>query len=337
MKTALLAISLAVALTSSQAVCQASAIRSLADRPADAPHKGTRLILLGTSGGPIANSKRSQPAQLLVVDGRPYLIDAGDGTAARLRQAGFDAKDVGQIFLTHLHIDHTLGLAPVIAFNWISGDRQSLTIHGPPGTGDFVRSALSYLSIPAAIHGLVLPPHPDPSQLVKIDEIDTRAKRLVFSDDRLKVYAVANSHYVATPPARTTYGPNVSYSYRFETADRSFVFTGDTGPSQPLTDFAKGADVMVSEVIDLETVGRVLRQQFKGPEKLLEPLLVHMRDEHLTPPEIGKMASAAGVGMVVLSHIAPATEIEPDPLNYLSGVRQHYTGPVVFAHDLQEF
>ena len=330
-------ISLAALFMAPKALGQTSASLSKSAGDSELPVKGTRLILLGTSGGPIANSRRSQPAQLLVVDGRPYLIDAGEGTARRLREAGFDADDIGHIFLTHLHMDHTLGLAPLIGFNWISGNRRTTTIHGPPGTKEFVRTALAYIAIPAAIHGLVLPPHPNPDELVKVDEVDAPAKRLIFADDRLKVYAVANSHYVATPSARAVYGENRSYSYRFETADRTIVITGDTGPSQPLVDLAHGADLLVSEVIDLDAVGRVLRQQFKGPERLLEPLLAHMRDEHLTPVEVGKLANASGVKMVVLSHIAPSVESKPDPLTYTAGVRERFNGSVVFGGDLQEF
>src|ERR1700744_3146512 len=67
---------------------------------------GTKLVLLGTQGGPRVNAERAQPSNLLVVNGTNYVIDAGNGVARQLSLAGVTAAAVHTIFITHNHDDH---------------------------------------------------------------------------------------------------------------------------------------------------------------------------------------------------------------------------------------
>jgi len=77
----------------------------------DTPSKsGTRLITLGTVAGPPPRPHRAQSSNLLIVNGTLYVIDAGDGAARRVAKAGFNVRDVGTIFITHHHDDHTAGV-----------------------------------------------------------------------------------------------------------------------------------------------------------------------------------------------------------------------------------
>jgi len=69
---------------------------------------------------------------------------------------------------------------------------------------------------------------------------------LVFQDSNLKVTAVENTHF-HFPPGSPGYGKYKSCAYRFDAADRSAVFTGDTGPSDAIAELARGADLLVSE------------------------------------------------------------------------------------------
>ena len=73
--------------------------------------KGTKLITLGTAGGPLPRKDRAQSSNLLVVNGTLYLIDAGGSVTHRIVQSGYDFRKVGKIFITHPHSDHTAGLA----------------------------------------------------------------------------------------------------------------------------------------------------------------------------------------------------------------------------------
>jgi ribonuclease BN (tRNA processing enzyme) len=102
-----------------------------------------------------------------------------------------------------------------------------------------------------------------------------------------------------------------------------------------VTTLAKGADILVSEVISLDIMAEFLPQIIQSKEGI-QALLFHMAHEHLVPEEVGKMAAAAGVKMVVLSHVGPGRPQDPDA-RYTDGVKQYFSGPVVLAKDLMSF
>src|SRR5262249_8281397 len=79
---------------------------------------GTRLITLGTKSGPPPKAGRAQSSNLLTVNGTHYVIDAGDGVARRLAKAGIEVRDIGTIFITHHHDDHTAGLGTLMSVAW---------------------------------------------------------------------------------------------------------------------------------------------------------------------------------------------------------------------------
>ena len=58
---------------------------------------GTRLITLGTQGGPNPRAHRAQSSNLLIVNGTPYVVDAGDGVARRLAKGGVDIREIGPL------------------------------------------------------------------------------------------------------------------------------------------------------------------------------------------------------------------------------------------------
>src|SRR5579871_3650842 len=101
---------------------------SVTAAPAAHAESGTQIILLGTGGGPVPKKLRAQPASLLVVSGRPYLVDCGDGVVRQLTLAGFTPAQVEAVFLTHLHFDHTQGVASLVAFDWTGRRRTVLQI-----------------------------------------------------------------------------------------------------------------------------------------------------------------------------------------------------------------
>jgi ribonuclease BN (tRNA processing enzyme) len=112
------------------------------------------------------------------------------------------------------------------------------------------------------------------------------------------------------------------------------VFSGDTGHCPALTAFAKDADLLVHQVIDLPLTREMLRNQ-RVPDAMADGLMRHMTEEHTVPEDIGLLAQAAGVKKVVLTHLVPGGD-EPDA-RYSDGVRKHFNGPVVVARDLMVF
>jgi len=300
--------------------------------------EGTRLVLLGTQGGPNIRKFRAQPASLLVVDGHPYLIDAGTGVSRQLKWAGFNPEDITDVFLTHLHLDHVAGLAPVMGLAWTRGKPEPFEIYGPPGTGDFIDGARAYLRDPVKIYAAQLPPRKSLAEFINSHDIDLNKSQLIFEDSRVRVTAVINSHYSTLDTDTLFEYPIESYAFRFDSKDRSVVFTGDTGPSDAIAELAQGADILVSEVIDVEQVLKYQVELFgpSDPEKM-KSTIAHMREEHLTPEDLGKMAQKAKVKMVVLSHIVMGFDDETDYLHYVKGVRKYFDGVVVVGRDLSQF
>src|SRR5215471_11719000 len=104
-----------------------------------APTTKTQVIMLGT-GTPGPDPDRSGPATAIVVNGTAYLVDAGAGIvrrAASARRKGVGALEPTILriaFLTHLHSDHTLGLADLVFTPWVMGRKDPLELYGPLGT-----------------------------------------------------------------------------------------------------------------------------------------------------------------------------------------------------------
>jgi len=117
---------------------------------AAAPNR-TEILFLGTAGGPPLRLDRSEPSTLLIVDGRPYLIDCGIGTMRRMLEAGIKSEQIKTIFFTHLHSDHDLGLADVMANDYFRQraprSAPSIHIYGPPQTKELVEAAFRYITI----------------------------------------------------------------------------------------------------------------------------------------------------------------------------------------------
>ena len=96
---------------------------------------------------------------------------------------------------------------------------------------------------------------------------------------------------------------------------------------------AKGADLLVHEVIDLDLIEKAMTAQL--PPGLAQAFMRHMREEHTTAEDVGRLAKAAGVKQVVFNHIIPGAD-EPDSV-YLEPLKKHFDGPATVARDLQSF
>jgi ribonuclease BN (tRNA processing enzyme) len=95
---------------------------------------GTCLITLGTAAGPSLRPDRAQSSNLLTVNGTHYVVDAGDGVARRLAKAGIDIREMGTIFTTHHHDDHTAGLGTLMSLAWgVANVRSRSTFMARPG------------------------------------------------------------------------------------------------------------------------------------------------------------------------------------------------------------
>src|ERR1044071_7090603 len=106
----------------------------------------TRLILLGTKGGPrVGEAGRSNPSTLLLINDVPYLVDCGYGTSKQLITAGVALNRLRYIFITHHHSDHNLDFGPLLYNAWITGQPVQVDAYGPPGLDQMARDFFHYL------------------------------------------------------------------------------------------------------------------------------------------------------------------------------------------------
>ena len=262
----------------------------------------TRLVTLGTQGGPLPSTARSQPANALMVGDKVYVIDAGDGVLRQLYAAGIDLRKVRQIFITHDHDDHNAGWGSLLGVQWDLGI-WPVDVYAPSAKS-MMNGFLQYFSVNA-----------------RIRQADSKSGKL--------------------PPERAFHAHDTkrgkhdrSYALRIQTPDKTIVFSGDTGQCPALTAFVKDADLLVHEVIDLPLTREMMRRQHV-PDAVADGMMRHMTEEHTVPEDIGLLAKAAGVKKVILTHLVPGGD-EPDS-RYTDGVRKHFSGPVEVARDLMVF
>ncbi len=200
------------------------------------PKQEARLITLGTVAGPPPRPHRAQFSNLLIVNGRLYVVDAGDGVARRIAKAGFNVRDVGTVFITHHHDDHTAGLGTLMSAAWDNQRAKPINVYGPPKTEELVKAAVQYFTISAEIRIA------DEGRTIPIEQLfvghDVGPSQ-IYEDAHIKVTAIENTHFGFHKG--TAAGKHKSYSFRFQAPGRLIVFTSDTAPFPDLMEFAKGA------------------------------------------------------------------------------------------------
>ena len=265
-----------------------------APRARSQPRKGTRLILLGTKGGPRVGGQRRNPSTLLLINDVPYVIDCGTSTTQQLLAAGVALNRLRYLFLTHLHSDHMLEYGPLVYNAWVAGLRTRVDAYGPPPLRQVTQAFWEYVKFDVDTR-IEDEGRPDPRPLLVVNELD--GPRVVLENDDVKVTSATVVH----PPITH------AYAYRFDAKDRSVVISGDTNYSPALVALAKGADVLVHEVIYLPGIDRVLA---RIPNAVT--LRKHLVDSHTTPEDVGRVAAQAQVKTLVLSHFVPGDD-PPSP------------------------
>jgi ribonuclease BN (tRNA processing enzyme) len=329
---------------------------------------GARLVLLGTAGGPVWYGQREGIGSAVVVDGDVYLVDCGEGVGQQYRRAGFapfagrrTLQSLRAIFLTHLHSDHCIDYFNMLLFSWFNGighnphvvqvfgpgDRGSLPPpFGPepappvqnqdnptPGTVEMTRYLVQAFAadindrmrddrrpalqtrfeahdipLPAAI---VAAANADPAP--DMDPIE------VYEDENVRVRAILVAHPPTFP----------SFAYRFDTADGSIVFSGDTTVSANLVKLAEGVEVLVHEVMDRAWA----ESRFDPPLDAADRAAVnHLVGSHTTIEQVGGVAERAGVATLVLNHLVPA---DNPPARWLEA-GDGFSGRLVVGEDLMQ-
>ena len=130
----------------------------------------------------------------------------------------------------------------------------------------------------------------------------------------------------------------MSLSLRFDSPDRSMVFTGDTGPCQTVEGFAKGAQLLVGEMADVErTVEKIRQNSPYMSQERVDMMMQHMSQHHLTPELLGDLASRAGVEHVVAVHITLDSITEEMKADYVAKIASRFDGKITISEDLAQY
>jgi ribonuclease Z len=266
------------------------------------------LVFLGTSGG-MPTARRAPAALLVRRGGERILVDCGEGTQRQLLRSTVGLVDLAEIFLTHFHADHYLGLPGMLKTFALRGREEPLTVYGPPGLRDLfgsLRRIFGRISYPLELvelragetldrDGYAIVPIPvshGVSALGYAFVEEPRPGRFdVETADALGVPAgpergaLQRGESVTLPDGRTITPDAVLGEAR---PGRKLVLAGDTAPSDAVREIARGADVLVHEA----TFGEEEADRAADTQ-------------HSTAAGAAGIARDADVRLLVLTHLSP--------------------------------
>jgi ribonuclease Z len=268
-----------------------------------------RVTLLGT-GGPPPVMERFGPSILVEAGGESLLFDVGRGALQRLFQLKPPLKEVRNVFLTHLHSDHLVGLPDLWLTGWLNGrPKTPMRIWGPRGTKkmmEYLNQAFEY-DIRIRLYDDRTPPA---GIIVLAEDI---AEGVIYENNGVKVTAFEVDHAPIEP----------AFGYRIDYAGRAVVISGDTRFSEHLISCAKGADVVVHEVIAAD----LMRANSQNNLDVMERVIAH----HTTPEQAGEIFNRIQPRLAVYTHIIPVNATAKD---VIPQTRKTYVGPLELGEDL---
>lgn len=322
------------------------------------------VVTLGTAGGPRwwkdhEGTPRFGIATAVVVGETWYLVDCGQGAGRQANAAGLAMANLGGIFITHMHSDHTVDLPSLLlfgAFELKSNPRGPIPIIGPGDRGKLPPLSPRATSTPKA----VAPNRPTPgvdglvSGLLAAyatdcndrifdslavspeDQFDAREiqlpEHLRFDPDtevapEMEPVEVFRDENVTVTAILVSHHPTApAYAFRFDTVGGSVTISGDTAPCENMVTLARGTDLLLHEAINLD----LLAAQYSDAQ-MLQATMDHHRRAHTTAAEAGAIAARAQVAHLALHHLVPSYS----PPEAWDEARTTYTGPLCIPDDLE--
>ena len=282
------------------------------------PEGGMAVVLLGT-GIPLPNPDRATAATLILAGSHAILVDTGRNAVVRLAATGRD--DVSLVLFTHYHSDHIAGFPEILVNRGIAGATEPLAVIGPPGARAVVDG---FRAAYALEDGYRVAHHGEHWSSAGASAAVTEAEPgVVWEKDGLRVTMFAVDHAPVAP----------AVGYRFDYAGKSVVVSGDTKRSEKLVEMARGADLLVHEAVDRQTVEQalaMLRQAAPRRAAMTEDMMSH----HTSTLELAAIARDAGVEKLALTHLVPTIPpTDAAEASFVRGMAEIYTGPIVVGRD----
>lgn len=300
-----------------------------------------KVVTLGTAGGPRwwkGDAKdRAGISTAVVVEDRFYLVDAGHGVGRRIRQAGLELGDLGGVFITHLHSDHTIDLPSLVVFGM--HELQGRTETPVPLIGPGPRGALPPVSPRATVPPRpVAPENPTPG----VADMFTNIVKAYATDlnDRVLDSLRPSPEELFDPrdveiPADIGYHPNESptpdmepfvifeddlvtvsailvehppvapaFAFRIDSEHGSVTISGDTCETANLVRLAQGTDLLLHEAIDFEWVDGMYAHRSDDEGRASRD---HHYKSHTSVEGAIRIATAAQAHTLALHHLVPGS------------------------------
>jgi ribonuclease BN (tRNA processing enzyme) len=281
----------------------------------NAQNSDTKLVLLGT-GTPFADPTKSGPSLAIVVNNSSYIVDCGPGVVRRAAEAskfGFPSLEAAQLktlFITHLHSDHTIGLADIILTPAVLDRNAPIRIYGPVGSKKMTDDLMSAYKedIGIRINGL------EKGDAIAYQVYTNEIKEgQIYKDSNLTVTAFNVQHGQW----------DNAFGYVFQTKDKKIVISGDCTYSENLIKYAKDCDILVHEVYS-----------DAGLKKRTQRWQDYHSTFHTSTYQLADIANIVKPKLLILNHqLTFGTSLQ----SLLDELKSKYAGPVVNGADLDVF
>lgn len=287
---------------------------------------GLHIGLCGT-GSPMPNPKRAGPCHVVIAGKQVLVVDMGESANRNLNLMGISAASIDALLLTHFHSDHIDGIGPLMLFHWTRGASIApLPVYGPEGVEQVVAGFNAAYTLDdsyrVAHHGEeIVPSSGGGASARPFAMVGNTA--IILQGDGLTVTAFKVDHDPINP----------AVGYRFDYKARAVCISGDTAKSANLIAACKGADLIVHDALQPALVKEVEAAFAAAGNARTAKIFHDIQDYHATPEQAAESAQAAGVQMLVLSHLVP-----PLPQSYLYPVflgdaESRFDGSIVVGED----
>lgn len=274
-----------------------------------------KVTLLGT-GTPQPSIERFGASTLIEAGGNYFLFDCGRGATQRLWQQKIPIGKINNLFLTHLHSDHIVGIPDLWLLGLMPGvfgnRKKPFEVYGPSGTEEMMQGLQNAYRWDIKTR-IAEYSNADSGTLVKAQNV---TEGVVYNKDGVTITAFWVNHSDIIDSA---------LGYRLNYKDRSVLISGDTRYSENLIKYAKGVDVLIHEVI-------AIREEVLAKSALARKIA----NFHTTPDQAGKVFSLAKPKLAVYTHVAipPIDRSVPTIDDIILQTKKYYKGQVVVGEDL---
>ncbi|WP_018156263.1 MBL fold metallo-hydrolase [Demetria terragena] len=298
-----------------------------------------RVITLGTAGGPrwwppVLSDSRWGISTAVEVDGRVYLVDVGHGAGRQFTRAGLEMSDLGAVFLTHLHSDHTTDLANLALFGLFTmsatskpvpiigpGDRGALPPVSPlatvppdpvaphrptPGTADLFRLLMEAHA--TDLNDRVLDAlRPNPQHLFAAQDIvippEVGFDANACPTPAMQPFTVFEDDRIRVDATLVEHPPIApAYGFRLTSEHGSVAISGDTTRTDNMVRLAQDVDLLLHEAISFEWVEGLYADRTDATSRAS---VSHHRRSHTSVTDAVAVAEQAGAGSLALHHLVP--------------------------------